>query len=54
MNHRLEEEIKIYRLDVADLESQLSMVDEEAHALTETNQHVEETRETLEAENLKL
>lgn len=54
MNRKLEEEIRIYRLDIADLESQLSMVDEEAQALTETNQHLEEKLETLEAENLKL
>lgn len=54
INQKLEEEIRIYRLDIADLESQLSMVDEEAQALTETNQHLEEKLETLEAENLKL
>lgn len=54
MNRKLEEEIRIYRLDIADLESQLSMVDEEAQALTETNQHLEAKLETLEAENLEL
>ena len=37
MNRKLEEEIRIYKLDITDLESQLSMVDEEAHELIETN-----------------
>lgn len=54
MNRKLEEEIRMYKLDIADLESQLAMVDEEAQALTETNQHLEAKLETLEAENLEL
>jgi len=54
MNKKLEDEIRIYKLDIADLESQFAMVDEEAQELTETNQHLEEKLETLEAENLEL
>ncbi|XP_057867295.2 uncharacterized protein LOC131074650 isoform X2 [Cryptomeria japonica] len=53
-NQDLEEEIRISRLNIADLEFQLSMVDEEAQALTESNQHLEAKIETLEAENLEL
>jgi len=53
MNRKLEEEIRIYKLDIADLESQLAMDYEEDQELVETNWHLESKIETLEAENLE-